>query len=269
MSNTITTLLPFEERHRPQRLSELVFANPLVRQHMESYTQYQLHGNLLLHGLYGAAKTTTARIIVHERLNVCGMREYNVAEVHAQELKGKASTLESHSNLLLTTNLADAHPYVIVNEIDQLSTNDQRQLRAVLDEHACVKIIGTTNHLSDVDGGIRSRCDCVHMGMPQPQDWLTRAQQILALEGVQVSSQALLAVLDTTTDARDVMRALERLVLTAQHKANTTVVAPVVALPTVVRTVQNATVPNAVVPNTAAVGTTVPNSGGKSAANTP
>lgn len=267
MSQTINSLLPFEERHRPQRFSELVFANPLVAQHLEYYAQYQVHGNLLLYGPYGTAKSSTALMIVRERLIACGMLQHHVAKAHAQDLKGKVWTLEANIETLLFVNNADPHPYVIIDEIDQLSAKEQWQLRALLDKYAAVKIIATTNNLSDVDGGIRSRCDCLHVGMPQPQDWLSRAQQILALEGVQVNSQALLAVLNTTTDARDVMRALERLVLASHRKTNTTVMAPVVTL--AVHTAPKATVPNAVVPNTAAAGTTAPNSVGQSTANTP
>ena len=234
---SMTTTSMFEDKHKPQRFTDLVLAHDAVRQKLALYAQYQMHGNLLLHGPYGTAKSVTARVIVQERLIACGIPDGNLALVHALAIKSNVMQVENHINLLLTTNWADRHPYLVVDEIDQLTALEQKQLRAVLDTYTVVKLIGTTNHLHDVDGGLCSRSDCVSVMPPAAQDWLSRARQILAAENVVVADAALLAVLGLSQDARELMRKLEEIVIRTRNRQAQAVVAPVVSL-----------VPNAVTP---------------------
>ena len=130
MSMTTNTPLPFEERHKPQRFTDLVFAHDAVRQKLALYAQYQMHGNLLLHGAYGTAKSVTARVIVQERLIACGIPDGNLAQVHALAIKGNVKQVENHINLLLATNWADAHPYLVAREESDFSAR-RAALRAV------------------------------------------------------------------------------------------------------------------------------------------
>lgn len=137
----------------------------------------------------------------------------------------------------------------------------------MLDTHTVVKLIGTTNHLHDVDGGLRSRSDCVCVMPPAAQDWLSRAQQMLAAENVVVADAALLAVLGLSRDARELMRKLEEIVIRMRQKQAQAVVAPVMSM-----------VPNAITPvmSVVAVASTVapvmnmvPNSITQNGVNTP
>ena len=230
MSMTMTTPVSFEARHKPERFTELVFAHSAIRQQLALYAQRQMHGNLLLYGAYGTAKSATARVIVQERLKACGIPDGNLAQVHALEIKGNVKQAENHINLLLMTNHADPQPYVIIDELDQLSAADQKQLRALLDTYKVLKLICTTNHLNDVDGGLRSRSDCVCVMPPTAQDWLPRAQQILAAENVIVPDAALLAVLGLSQDARAIMRKLEQLAISKPLQQAQSMAAPVLSV---------------------------------------
>ena len=268
---SMTTTSMFEDKHKPQRFTDLVFAHDAVRQQLKFYAQYEKHGNLLLHGPYGTAKSVTARVIVQERLIACGIPDGNQALVHALAIKSNVKQVEDHINLLLTTNWADRHPYLVVDEIDQLTAVEQKQLRAVLDTYTVVKLIGTTNHLHDVDGGLRSRSDCVSVMPPAAQDWLSRAQQMLAAENVVVADAALLAVLGLSQDARELMRKLEEIVIRMRQKQTQALVAPVMSLaPSVALNAVTPVMPIAAVASTVApVVNMVPNTSTQNGVNTP
>ena len=121
---TINMMMPFEERHAPKNFNDLVFASTAVRDQLALYAQRSLYKNLLLYGPYGTAKSATARVVAEERLRACGVVDGSVAQLHAVDIKGNVAHVEAHASLLLLNNYPDVEPYVIIDEVDQLSAKD-------------------------------------------------------------------------------------------------------------------------------------------------
>ena len=229
MSTTITNALtrPFAQRHAPTTFGELVFADPAVQQRLALYASYRLHGSIILHGPYGTAKSATALTIVRDRRSMNGDHGRYVHHYLGAALdRGLGPLLGSLNMMLLCEN--DPRPYIVIDEADQLPRRNQHELRHLLDTTPDLRVIMTTNVISAIDGGLQSRSECVPMLPPKHADWLPRAHDILAAEGIALPNAALLQLLAATTDARSVLRELEALVVQSGAGANaTTVVQPV------------------------------------------
>jgi replication-associated recombination protein RarA len=221
MSNTIINL-PFTRRHAPTNFDHLVFADPPVRQRLELYASNLLHGSIILHGPYGTAKSVTALTVVRDRRVISGDTGPYVHHYLGAALNNGLGQVLGSLNLMLAVE-NDPRPYVVIDELDQLSRAQQQTLRHMLDTTPDLRLLMTTNAISAIDGGLQSRCECIPMLPPQPSDWLPRARDMLAVEGVALPNAALLQLLAVTTDARSVMRELEALVVQHAMGANVAV----------------------------------------------
>ena len=56
-------VMTFENRHRAEVWSDLVFADPQVGLDLRQYAEGKAFNNTLLHGPYGAAKSMTAKVL--------------------------------------------------------------------------------------------------------------------------------------------------------------------------------------------------------------
>lgn len=213
MSNFLT-------RHLPTCFSELVFAQSLTQKRLQLYADRKLYDNVILHGPYGTAKTTTAEIIVRERHRHVGLLGGYIERIPLDQLSRDFLRLENSIAHQLFVNRDDSEPYVLVDEVDQLKQSDQLKLRAALDSLGTGKVIFTTNHLGKIDGGLKSRCDVIHLSQLPVGVLLPRAQAILAAENIAVDLHQVSRLLQTASDLRDMMRVLEMLVLEARAGTN-------------------------------------------------
>ncbi len=203
---------PFLQRHEPRTFGDLVFANSNAQQRLGMYAVSQLHHSIILYGPYGTAKSTTAKVIVQDRRALCSVTGPYIHHYSGAYLAKNFGTLLGSLNLMLVSE-PDPHPYIIIDEADQLPVALQQNLRHLLSTMPDLRLIMTTNAVAKIDGGIQSRCDCVAMLPATPADWLWRARAILATEGVNVAQDALLRLLATAGDVRDMLRDLEALVV--------------------------------------------------------
>jgi hypothetical protein len=205
----------FCKKHEAGSFGELVFNDPHVEQYLRAYAGRRNYDNVLLYGPYGSAKSSTAKVIIEERQRVLGINNVMVEHYEALDIRGKLHLIESSVNLILgCQHMADMEPYVLIDEVDHLTPMDQLDLRAIINTLPVGKLILTTNNFGKLDGGLISRCDPVEVLLPTPEQFVPRAHQMLAAEGVADSSQNLLSVMSNASltneppSMRDIMRAL-------------------------------------------------------------
>jgi replication-associated recombination protein RarA len=205
----------FDQAHQPQHFQDLVFAEPLVREQLQGYANRSCWNHLLLHGSYGVGKSMAARVIVQEGLGTTGSGIVLPVAVHHMEYRvPKWDDWMAGSLYAQRTVQPKVSPYVIIDEVHDLSLARQRQLRTAMDEmDDRVKLILTTNYIDKIDRALRSRCDVFDVLQPQPQQWLPRAQAILRAEQVHRADKMVLDVLAQCRDVRDVMRVLWKLIV--------------------------------------------------------
>lgn len=205
-------MITFAQKYTPHTFEEMIFPDSNTRQRILEFAQNKRHGSLLLHGPYGTAKSTTARLVAKMRANGAqygGDDFYRAHDITAESF-GRISNTQTVQRLA-----GVIMPLSIIDEIDQVDSKLQYRLRWELDlraDRGC--FLFTTNKLYHVDPGLIDRCDVIELPAANTDHWFERARWILEKEGVSVSDAKLSAVLSTCDGSiRDLMRALEDLVL--------------------------------------------------------
>ena len=120
--------------------------------------------------------------------------------VFADPIHAKTYEHESFDPILTTWNwqiMAGAQMgCVVIDEVDQFSTAMQQKLRAFVDRYSMGLILCTTNNLHTVDQPLQDRCRCLKITYPTIEQWAPRAQAILASEGIELTPQQTLDLLN-------------------------------------------------------------------------
>jgi replication-associated recombination protein RarA len=211
-AGNINKRLPFDARHAPQCFADLVFAEPHVQASLNAYATRQKNRSIILAGTYGVAKSTTAHIIMRDRQRMIGSRAEHLPRLGPAELSNCLNLLDNSFNLALLFG-DDPEPYVLIDEGDQMRKADQMALRHRMDTCEAYRLIITTNELTGIDEGLRSRCDVFYVAAPSSSQYLPVAERILAAEGFSMAQPLLLDLLEAVVSFRDLLRVMEELVL--------------------------------------------------------
>lgn len=214
----------FAERHAPTTFTDLVIREP-ERSRLALYAATSLSNSVILYGPNGTGKSRIVETAIGDRRRRAGCTGPYIHRLACVDIDAQCGSIFGSYNLMLISE-PDPEPYVHLEELDQLVANGQLRLSHALDTIRGFRFIATTNDISKVDRKLRSRCDCIYIGPPDPAAWLPRAQSILRREGVMLSDERVLPVLNGKDDVRDILRDLETLVVRArgqqQHQGTNT-----------------------------------------------
>jgi replication-associated recombination protein RarA len=146
------------ERWRPKNLEDVILL-PRIRKIFEN----GLTQNVILYGNFGTGKTTLARILIGKYLKNAPYLEINSSfHTSIDILRTKIDDFCSKVYMGLDLNVdvsKDTMKYVFLDEFERTSKNYQDGLKAYIEEYSKknVRFILTTNHINDVEDGIRSR----------------------------------------------------------------------------------------------------------------
>lgn len=174
--------MTFEDKHRPQSISDLVFRAPHVGQTIGEYAAGQRTKHLLLYGPPGSGKSEAARILVD---TLCPGTAGSMVNEHINPKNFKGTDFSQIlSSWNAQTSLGGAaRGFIVIDEVDWFADKMKHQLRGFMDDHKSGTIICTTNNLSDLDDPLKSRFLKLHVEWPTIDDWIPRAQAIMAAEG--------------------------------------------------------------------------------------
>ena len=179
--------MKFEHKHRPHSLADIIFADAHVAGVIQETASGVRDHHIILHGPRGSGKSETARLLQQARLGS------EAQGVFADPIHAKTYEHESFDPILTTWNwqIMAGAPMgcVVIDEIDQFSTAMQQKLRAFVDRYSMGLILCTTNNLHAVDQPLQDRCRCLKITYPTIEQWVPRAQEILAREGIELTQQ--------------------------------------------------------------------------------
>ena len=179
--------MKFEHKHRPHSLADIIFADAHVAGVIQDTASGIRDHHIILHGPRGSGKSETARLLQQARL------DSEAQGVFADPIHAKTYEHESFDPILTTWNwqiMAGAQMgCVVIDEVDQFSTAMQQKLRAFVDRYSMGLILCTTNNLHAVDQPLQDRCRCLKVTYPTIEQWVQRAQAILAREGIELTQQ--------------------------------------------------------------------------------
>ena len=164
---------------------------------------------ILLHGPYGTGKTTVARLIPELMEQARGGKDaiYYLYPCAQSKNGSNLIALIERSTEVISFNHGGLH-YTILDEVDNLTDAAQRSLKAIMTGLYGVFIL-TTNHISEIDKGIKSRCHVIHMLESYPKDWLPLGKKVISKMGASLPTDSSLIPVIAQCDgsAREILTA--------------------------------------------------------------
>lgn len=221
------------QRDEHVMLGECFFADDYVAEEVRDFISPANTDNLLLWGLPGTGKSTVVKAIAFGRYEATDLEELGVTILNCKD-KEQAKRLNSKS-LKSRFNFAFLNsdcPILIIDELDELTDAQQRELTAFIDFSSSGKlrsmVLATTNvDLRDrkasakaFSAALLSRFNTkLEMRQLKPARFLPLAQRKLSAAGVSFDETALLDVLtqhcdstSTTIDFRTVQTVINKLI---------------------------------------------------------
>lgn len=240
-------------QYRPQKLSELVGQDLLVKTLAHGIERNRLPHAFLLHGIRGVGKTTTARILA-KALNCvgvdgkgastpdpCGVCESCVAIGEDRHLDVLEMDAASRTGVDDVREVIEAARYKAVNgrykvyiidEVHMLSKSAFNALLKTLEEPPPhVKFIFATTEIRKVPETVLSRCMRFDLGRIAPTTLFDHFTRILEKEGVSVEEEALsLIVRAADGSARDGLSLLDQAIALSDGAVTTATVQDMLGL---------------------------------------
>jgi DNA polymerase III delta prime subunit len=209
--------MSFLTRHSPQKITDLVFRDATVGNIIDDYAQGLRDKHLLLYGPAGSGKSIAAQII----LNIQAGDLAGTAV--ARPINPRDYEFEDFEPLLRDWSAQKMHGvargYTVIDEVDFFSDRMREKLRAFIDSPELGTIIVTTNNLHKLDEPFKDRFRKLLVERPTAADWTTRAQVILAAEGVTLTAPQVNILLNGFEgSARELIEWLEDYALTFKRQ---------------------------------------------------
>ena len=138
--------------------------------------------HLLLYGLAGSGKSEAAKIILRERF------DYVPSGAFAKPINPKLYKFGDFNPLMMDWNYqmmqGSERGYSVIDEVDLFNDEKHYLLRAFIDSTKLGTLICTTNNLHKLDDAFQDRFFKLMIERPTANDWIPRAQNILAFEGM-------------------------------------------------------------------------------------
>lgn len=224
-------------KYRPQNLSQLVGQDNLVQSLKNAFSQNAIPHAILLHGIRGVGKTTTARIIA-KSLNclgekgdltqpqiapcdVCVSCQGILADRHMDVIEIDAA---SHTGVDDMRELTESSQYkavqgrykvFIIDEVHMLSKSAFNALLKTLEEPPPhVKFILATTEIKKIPDTILSRCMRFDLATMQSPTIIRHLQSILEKENIK-AEQSALAIIARAADGsmRDALSLLDQAIM--------------------------------------------------------
>jgi replication-associated recombination protein RarA len=201
----------FGNTYEPTTFDELIFEDDNTRKTLAEYAAGRRAGNILLHGPYGSAKSTVARMIANESRTCADANfDFGVDILNGANFESKRLP-HIKRNWLLS---GQKYAYAVIDEFDLVGNQKQSDVRMLMDDQGGKNgFIFTTNHLHRIDGAIESRCHVLKLPQLSPKALLPLCKRILVGEAITLADQDILKAIDHEKgDLRRVLRQLEHIV---------------------------------------------------------
>jgi len=184
--------LPWTEKYRPNKLSEMVGQVAIVGR-LQAYVDKKSMPHLLFAGPAGVGKTTAAICIASE---LFGDITHDWLELNASDERGIDVVREKIKNFARTKPISGGFKMIFLDEADSLTSDAQNALRRTMENYtSSCRFILSCNYSSKIIEPIQSRCAVFRFTRLKKEEIKKRLEFILQKEGVGFDDGGLDAVL--------------------------------------------------------------------------
>ena len=196
----------------PASVHELCFPSADTRALLLQWTERQGHAkNLLLYGPSGSGKTRAAEVLCRERLGQRSVEWHPIEYIPCESGTFDQALQHVKSGRQNFQKLTDSdfEQFYILDEFDNFRAAQQLQAKQVL-EQTDVTFVLITNHIANIDPGVRNRCLEISWHIPSADVCLPRLRQLADRTGAgHVSDSTLVERVYTTAGWRQMLRNID------------------------------------------------------------
>ena len=211
--------VPWIEKYRPQKLTELTQDNSLVSMFKKCLETKEIT-HLLLHGPPGTGKTSAIQALGRELFGE--FYKDRIIEFNASDDRGINAVREKITNhakkfvseeRTSTGDMVPPYKIIILDEADSMTEEAQDALRVIIEESSKVtRFCFICNYITKITDAIKSRCTAIYFKRLEYKCMYDKLKEISVMENMKLSTEILNTIIDVVNgDMRKAIMLLQNL----------------------------------------------------------
>ena len=203
--------LPLVEKYRPQKLDDIVGnTNQII--FFKKFIDSGNIPNLLLNGEPGGGKTSAVIALAKEYLGDL-FGDYCM-DLNASDERGIDVVRSKIKIFSQRKSCCNKYKIIILDESDNMTNPAQLALKRIMDQYEdTTRFFFTCNSIENIISSIQSKCKIMYFGRIEQNDIISRLDEICRLENLKIEKDALLGIIELSSNKMDVREMLNKIEL--------------------------------------------------------
>jgi replication factor C subunit 2/4 len=203
--------LPLVEKYRPQKLDDIVGnTNQII--FFKKFIESGNIPNLLLNGDPGGGKTSAVIALAKEYLG--DLYADYCMDLNASDERGIDVVRSKIKIFSQRKSCCNKLKIIILDESDNMTNPAQLALKRIMDQYEdTTRFFFTCNSIENIISSIQSKCKIMYFGRIEQKDIISRLDKICQFENLNIEKEALLAIIELSSNKMDVREMLNKIEL--------------------------------------------------------
>jgi replication factor C subunit 2/4 len=203
--------LPLVEKYRPQKLDDIIGnTNQII--FFKKFIESGNIPNLLLNGEPGGGKTSAVIALAKEYLGDL-FADYCM-DLNASDERGIDVVRSKIKIFSQRKSCCNKYKIIILDESDNMTNPAQLALKRIMDQYNdTTRFFFTCNSIENIISSIQSKCKIMYFGRIEQTEIMKRLESICILENLKIDKDALLGIIELSSNKMDVREMLNKIEL--------------------------------------------------------
>ena len=203
--------LPLVEKYRPQKLDDIIGnTNQII--FFKKFIESGNIPNLLLNGDPGGGKTSAVIALAKEYLG--DLYADYCMDLNASDERGIDVVRSKIKIFSQRKSCCNKYKIIILDESDNMTNPAQLALKRIMDQYEdTTRFFFTCNSIENIISSIQSKCKIMYFGRIEQKDIICRLDEICKSEGLHIQKEALLGIIELSSNKMDVREMLNKIEL--------------------------------------------------------